>query len=51
MAQQSSFRLKAAARLLAAFVVSPWAVPEAGAQAISVLLVNVFLSPGQVTQA
>jgi fimbrial chaperone protein len=47
MVLQNSSRLKAAARVLAAFFLILLTVPAAKAQALSVLPVNVFLSPGQ----
>jgi fimbrial chaperone protein len=47
MALENTFRLKAAARALAAFFLVLLTVPAARAQSLSVLPVNIFLSPGQ----
>ena len=48
MVQQSSCRLGAAAKALAALFLALLVVPAARAQSLSVLPVNVFLSPGQM---
>jgi fimbrial chaperone protein len=47
MALENTFRLKAAAKMLAAFFLVLLTAPAAWAQALSVLPVNVFLPPGQ----
>src|SRR5208282_5811834 len=49
MILQSPFRLKAAAKVLAAFFLALVVVPTAAAQALSVLPVNIFLSSGQMS--
>ena len=48
MVQQSSCRLRAAAKALAALFLALLVVPAATAQSLSVLPVNVFLSPGEM---